>query len=137
MTLADFCRETRNWFDVSRHKGNFTIEDGTVNLDFLSEGQYFRILGSVFNNGIYQYNDQLNLKDESFEGQIWAMAVDQEVLDFIKKVTDWEAENADIINGAYASESFGGYSYTLGTNDGGGISWKTHFANELRGWQKV
>lgn len=137
MTITDFCEETRNWFDVSRHIGNFEIENGTTDLDFLQEGQFFRIVGSIFNDGVYQYNDKLNLKDETFKGAIWAMAVPQTVIDLIDKIKQWETDNAQALNGAFASESFGGYSYSLGTSGGEGLNWQTHFKNDLERWQKI
>ena len=42
-----------NWFVAPDgiHEGTFTITDGSIDLsDFLQDGQYFRICGSVFND---------------------------------------------------------------------------------------
>ena len=47
-----------NWFVAPDgiHEGTFTITDGSIDLsDFLQDGQYFRICGSVFNDGVYAY----------------------------------------------------------------------------------
>lgn len=137
MTLTDLCEVLRNWFDVDRHIGDFTIENGTLDLDYLAEGQYFRIVGSIFNDGVHLNNDKLSLKDESFHGAIWSMAVPQNVVDLVTKITEWETDNADALKGAYASESFGGYSYSLGTSGGEGLSWQSHFKKELERWQKI
>ena len=137
MTITDFCEVTRNWFDVDRRIGRFEIENGTITLDFLREGQFFRIVGSVFNDGVYKYDDELELKDEVFDGAIWSMAVPNVVLDLVAKINQWETDNADTLNGAYQSESFGGYSYSLGTSGGEGMTWQTHFKKDLERWQKI
>ena len=56
--LTAICAELRNWFVVPNgvHIQAYTISGGSIApLDFLQEGQYFRIIGSVFNDGVYQY----------------------------------------------------------------------------------
>ena len=90
--LTELCQELKNWFDASRHFGTFTIEDGELSVSFLQDGQYFRIVGSVFNDGVYKYEPNLTptqehpethrpvLKDETFDGAIWALAVPPEVI---------------------------------------------------------
>jgi hypothetical protein len=137
MTLTDLCEELRNWFDVSRHFGEFEIENGTIDLDFLQEGQFFRIVGSVFNDGVYQYNNKLELKDEIFNGAIWAMAVPQNVLDVLESMTKWEEKNADALNSPYSSESFGGYSYNKATDENGNLTVYGAFKKALNRWRKV
>lgn len=141
MTLTDFCRETKNWFEVKKYFGKFEIADKTLEISSLQTGQYFRIVGSIFNDGVYQY-PETNLKDEVFDGAIWAMAVPKEVMDLITEMTAWETANADAINSPYQSESFGGYSYSKasGTRDGNGdsvVSWQNQFAKKLNKWRKI
>lgn len=59
MTLTDLCKELNNWFVTSIHHDNFTIKNGEINLadmvvdGSLQNGQYFRIVGSVFNDGVH------------------------------------------------------------------------------------
>ena len=75
--LTEICAELRNWFVVPDgvHIGTYTISGGSIApLDFLQEGHHFRIVGSVFNDGVYQY-PATSLTDEVFEGAVWAMAV--------------------------------------------------------------
>ena len=70
--LTELLAEIRNYFEVpnGRHFGTFTISGGSIApLDFLQEGQYFRIVGSVFNDGVYQY-PAASLTDEVFEGAV-------------------------------------------------------------------
>lgn len=134
MTLTDLCNEIKNWFDVSRHYGEFEIKNGTIDLDFLSEGQFFRIIGSTFNDGVYQYS--LNdLKDDKFDGAIWAMAVPPAVLELLDRINEYTEKYSSSIDSPYQSESFGGYSYSKENN--GNVNWKSKFSSELNRWRKI
>ena len=70
--LNEVCLEIRNFFDKNQPKifGDIIISGGAItNADFLSdiqENQYFRIIGSVFNDGVYQYTDKLELYQRTF-----------------------------------------------------------------------
>ena len=137
--LTEICAELRNYFEVpnGRHFGTFTISGGSIApLDFLQEGQYFRIVGSVFNDGVYQYPDT-SLTDEVFEGAVWAMAVPATLIALsaeIKAYNDSDVGKAS----PYTSESFGGYSYTKATDaNGAPIGWKKAFASRLNKWRKL
>lgn len=74
--LEELMRECRNWFVAPNgvHLGTFTVKEGSIALPFLVYGQYFRIVGSVFNDGVYEYGN-VYLQDETFEGAIWALSV--------------------------------------------------------------
>ena len=116
--LTEICAEIRNYFEVpnGRHFGTFTISGGSIApLDFLQEGQYFRIIGSVFNDGVHKYGEA-NLTDEKFDGAVWAMAVPPAVVDLSEKIKAYNDSDAGKAS-PYTSESFGGYSYTKATND--------------------
>lgn len=141
MKITDFCAEIHNWFDVERSFGMFTIKNGSLVISGLQEGQFFRIIGSVFNDGVYQY-PAANLVDETFDGAVWAMAVPPDVISLIADMTDWETANAEALNSPYSSESFGGYSYTKASGGGsasgdGTANAFSHFADRLRRWRKV
>lgn len=142
MELTELCQELRNWFVVDKTFGEFTISEGEISLsDFLQNGQYYRIIDSVFNDGVHKYPSS-NLTDEVFEGAIVAMAVPPAVIALLDDITAWETDNADAIKSPYSSESFGGYSYTKATgsgSDGTGNSadYRTVFANRLSKWRKV
>lgn len=141
MTITDFCAEVHNWFDLKRSFGKFVIKDGKLVIDDMLEGQYFRIIGSVFNDGVYQYPVD-GLSDETFDGAIWYMAVPPQVLSLITEMNDWASNNASILDSPYSSESFGGYSYTKssGSNANGGdgtITVFSHFSDKLKRWRKV
>ena len=122
-----------NWFAVGRYDDTYTIEDGGITLPFLVNGQYFRIVGSLFNDGIYQY--PADLIDETFDGSVWALAIPKALLSTVDEITAWQAKNGD--SGPYTSESFGGYSYSKATNSKGlAVGWRDVFAAQLAPWKK-
>lgn len=122
-----------NWFVVGRYDDTYTIEDGGITLPFLVDGQYFRIVGSLFNDGVYRYPAELT--DETFDGSVWAMAIPKALLPKVEEITAWTAKNGD--SGPYTSESFGGYSYSKATNSKGlAVGWRDVFAAQLAPWKK-
>lgn len=131
-----------NYFERDIVDGSFTIFDGSVVLDFLQDGQYFRIHGSVFNDGVHRYpaND---LTDETFTGQVWAMAVPPAVVALADEITAWVDKYGDAMNSPYQSESFGGYSYSKGSgqnssNDSSNpADWRVVFGSRLNHWRKI
>lgn len=144
--LSEICKELNNWFDKKRIFGKFTISDGTLlNVDIL-EGQYFRIVGSVLNDGVYLYQGEHNitppLKNESFDGAVWLMAVPSDVLNLDGEITAWLEQYSNAVLSPYQSESFGGYSYTKasgasGSSNPNGASWQAIFGGRLNRWRKI
>lgn len=140
--LSELCAELRNYFLIHKesdiHSGTYVIENGGIDLDdILIEGQYFRIVGSVLNDGVYQYPTN-ELYDETFKGAIWAMAVPPAVIALASEIESWQNENANVLNTPYQSESFGGYSYSKGGGaDGGAYTWKDQFSSRLNKWRRI
>ena len=143
--LTELCHELKNYFlrdrEADIHTGTYTISGGEIEpLDFLIDGQYFRIVGSVLNDGVYKYGE-LNgeLQDETFEGAVWAMAVPPSVVALAAEIETWCETNADAINSPYQSESFGGYSYNKGSGVGGGngATWQTQFSEKLKNYRRI
>lgn len=137
--LEQVLRHLNNWFLVEIHAGTFTVENGGIALPFLRDGQYFRVVGSVFNDGLHQYpcSDLLN---ETFDGAVWALAVPKAVVDLSLEIEKWQTKNGEAAASPYASESFGGYSYTKrsGSSDSGGVSaWQDAFRARLNPWRKL
>ena len=124
-----------NWFAVGRYDDTYTIEGGRLTLPFLVNGQYYRIVGSLFNDGLYRYGEETLLTDETFEGEIWALAVPKSVLAITEEITTWIEKNGAA--GPYTSESFGGYSYSKATNAKGmAVGWRDVFSSQLAPWKK-
>ena len=147
--LTEICAEIRNYFlrDYRKdiHEGTFTISDRRIeSLSFLQDGQYYRIVGSVFNDGVHKYGDVFDpLVDETFSGAVWAMAVPPAVIALDSKIASWIDENRETLNSPYQSESFGGYSYSKSTGGSGGddvpiaYSWENQFAKELNPYRRI
>lgn len=103
-----------NWFPVEGgiHSGTYTVKDGSIALPFLQNGQYFRIVGSVFNDGLHRYGPDMEaLTDETFDGTIWALAIPKAVIDAAREAEAWFAKNGAVADSPFSSESFGGYAY--------------------------
>ena len=144
MGLTELCQELRNWFERDKYFDTFTIENGAIIVPdgSLQNGQFFRVIGSVFNDGVHKYGVD-ELTDEVFRGAIWAMAVPPAVIDLSERISEWETKYGDSVSSPYSSESFGGYSYTKANsgrgNAGSGSSptWQSTFASELNRWRKI
>lgn len=137
--LTELCQELHNWFNDEVVTGTFVIANGEVSLPFLQEGQYFRIVGSVFNDGVHQYGAASRLTDETFAGAIWPMKIPQAVIDLSEKIADWETNNGSAVLSPYQSESWAGYSYSLksGSGESGSTGWQSVFARQLNRWRKM
>ena len=138
--LEQVLMNIRRWFPVEGgiHSGTFTIKDGGITLPFLADGQYFRICGSVFNDGLHQYN-VLDLVDETFNGTIWALAIPKAVIELADEIQKWQEKNGEASVSPYQSESFGGYSYSKATDaeTGGAVTWQSAFKRQLSAWRKI
>lgn len=129
----------RNWFVADKRTGRVRIEGGSLVPPAglgLKEGQYVRITGSTFNDGLHAwpYN---GLTDEEFVGTVWALAIPQAVVDLADEIAAWQTEHAKELDSPYASESFGGYSYTRVGGDGSPITWRQQFKARLDPWRKL
>lgn len=139
--LEQVLMHLNNWFLVPDgiHEDTYIIEDGGIALPFLQMGQYFRICGSVFNDGLHQYPAE-DLKPETFGGSVWALAIPQSVIDLAAEIDAWETKNGAVANGPYQSENyFGQYSYTKATDaqTGGAVTWQSAFRSRLNQWRKI
>lgn len=137
MDLTNLCAEIRNYFETQKRFGTFTISGGSISpSNFLQSGQYYRIVGSVFNDGVHRHPAH-DLTDETFDGAVWAMAVPPAVVELLHKIDDFEKTEANSPT-AYTSESFGGYSYTKATDENGlPVGWRSVFRSELNRWRKL
>ena len=151
--LQEICEEIRNYFISSREVGTFTIADGVLSPSVsLKEGQRFLIAGSDLNDGIYTYhadgltNDDdsagAGLTDEVFTGAVCGLSIPPQVIALSAEISEWVAKYGDVINSPYASESFGGYSYSRATGSGADGSsrsagWQDVFKSRLNRWRRV
>ena len=138
--LEQVLMHLNNWFLVPGgiHEDAYTIKDGSIALPFLQNGQYFRICGRMCNDGLHQY-PSVNMKNETFDGTVWVLAIPDAVIDLAAEIDAWEIKNGAAAVGPYQSESFGGYSYTKATDThtGGAVTWQSAFRSRLNAWRKL
>jgi len=151
MILTEICQHLRNWFDRNQKKyhGEIRILDGELIIPdskfTLQDGQYYRIIGSVFNDGVHCYNSESLIDENEFEGSVWSMAIPPALIALASEIEVWQAKYGDVESTAmspYNSESFGGYSYSKSSGSSasgtaGGASWQSVFANRLNAWRKI
>ena len=150
--LTQICQYLRNWFDRYEPKlvGTFVIDSengitykGADVSSYLKTGQYIRIIGSTFNDGVHILGSA-ELTPEEFDGAIWGMAIPKVLIDLAEEIDAWNTKYKDAQNSPYSSESFAGYSYTKasgnGNNGGSGASgatWQDVFGSRLAPWRKI
>lgn len=147
--LTELCGYLKNWFDKERIIDTFTLVDGVLRADHtdlsIQSGQYIRIVGSVFNDGIYQYPlNAEEMTDEAFYGAVWLLAIPKEIIAIAQDIERWMAQYGGADSSAmspFNSESFGGYSYSKSAGaSGGGTSsgdWQSAYASRLKKWRKI
>ena len=142
-----------NYFVLKKYRGQFVIESGNLVCDFLQDGQYFKIVHSVFNDGVHQWfasaptdptEEREQLHDENFSGEVWAMAVPPTLIALAAEIEEWLSKYGDAASSPFNSESFGGYSYTKatgadtsGNGSNPGTGWQSVFASRLNHWRKI
>lgn len=152
--LTEICQYLHNWFDrkpdgtsYAKYTGEFNIVGGQLVLEGLAGGQYFRILGSLFNDGVHEFSPADVLTDETFTGSVWALGIPPAVVALASEIEQWQAMYGSVTSEAmspYQSESFAGYSYS---KSGGGSAdassgtqsgtWQSAFASRLSPWRKI
>ena len=142
--LEEILRTLHNWFERDGLVGDFTVAGGALLLPdgFLKDGQYFRVLGSTFNDGLHCWPAS-DMMDEDFSGEVRALAVPPAVISLSQEVEEWVRSNRKALDAPYASESFGGYSYTkenVSVPQGGSYAssgWRAHFRDQLNQWRRL
>lgn len=152
MTVPELCAYTHNFFDRydEPFAGGFIIgtdyiwntfnfeEDMIVNptniLDGLAPHQYYKIEGSIFNDGVHEAGEALI--PEKFHGTVQPMRVPSAFAALAKKIDDYD--NALPSGGVYVSQSFNGWSGTMATGaDGLPADGKTRYRKEINQWRKI
>lgn len=143
LILTEVCEYLNNYFWQKKITGVFSIEEGSIQIPALKEGQYFRIIGSTFNDGVHLY-PATDLTDEEFEGAIWAMAVPSTVIAIASDIKEWQTLYGGADSSAmspFNSESFGGYSYSKSgsgnENSGSNASWQDVFGGRLNKYRRL
>lgn len=139
--LEELLRTLNNWFERDSLVGDFKVVGGALLVPegFLKEGQYLRVIGSTFNDGLscWPVHDMV---DEEFAGEVRALAVPPAVVALSEQIDKWRADNQKALDAPYASESFGGYSYSKEgsvSSQNGSTGWRAHFRDQLNQWRKL
>lgn len=138
--LYEIMERINNFFIVKSFKGTWAIEGGKIALPFVQTNQYILIQGSIFNDGVYKYTDDLVLENETFDGVISGLAVPKSFLALADEIMEWQNKNKDIITSPYSSETFDGYSYSMASGnsaENGSKSWYKAFSDRLAMYRKV
>lgn len=147
-TIFEVCQYLKNWFDRNQEKyfGDITISNGALTTNYgLKPNQYFRIVGSSLNDGVYQYPTTV-LTDETFNGAIWGMALPPAFVALLDDIEAWKAKYAaadSVAMSPFTSESVPGvYSYSK--NSGGNDTttdksgtWQGAFGARLASYRKM
>lgn len=141
--IDQVCALIHNWFceDADVRAGDYTVEDGALDVDFLLPGQYFRVVGSVFNDGVWKYPAE-DMADETFTGEIWPMRLPRDFVALCAEIETWQGKYGAAMLSPYTNESvIGVYSYTkAATGTGGAYSataWADAFKVKLNRWRKL
>lgn len=136
--ITELCQECNNYFPVVKTIGTFKIQGGIITPPVeLAEGQYFRIIGSLFNDGVHKYGDAQDvlIDEPDFKGAVWSMSVPKAFVQLSDDIDSFQTLHAD---SPYISESFGGYSYTRGTTKTGAcVTWREQFSSRLNMWRRI
>lgn len=147
-TIFEVCQYLQNWFDRNqpRYIGGITIQNGALSETYgLKVGQYFRIVDSTLNEGVYKY-PLTTLMDETFNGAIWGMALPKAFVALLDDIEAWKAKYASadsVAMSPFTSESVPGvYSYSK--NSGGNDTttdkagtWQGVFGARLAPYRKM
>lgn len=146
LVLTEICEYLNNYFCEKKITGKFTISGGSLSVEGLKSGQYIRIVGSTFNDGVHLYPIPAaeKLTDEEFTGAVWAMAVPQTVIALASDIKDWQTKYGGASSAAmspFNSESFAGYSYSKGSsgnaNSGSNITWQDVYGGRLNKYRRL
>lgn len=114
--LTRICAKLKNHFLRNKYEGEFTLVSGTAPLELL-DGQFFVIVNSNLNDGVFQNTAEslAKIQPETFTGRIWTMKVPVDFLELVEDIDRLNAkvEELGLLDKGYASESFGGYTYSL------------------------
>lgn len=148
--LTELCHEVNNYFRLSINTGTYSVVGGALtNIPSnVQEGQYIRIVGSVFNDGVHKYKASgMNLVNENeFKGAVWLLAIPPEFVSLSEEINEWVTKYGGADSAAlspFNSESFEGYSYSKGSasnsngSSGNPNSWQAIYGDRLAKFRRV
>lgn len=145
--MTEICEYLHNWFceDSDMIIGNIVVGDSEITVPYcaIQPGQYIRIVGSVFNDGVWKYGEA-EFHPETYDGAVWLMRVPQAFINLVTEIENWQAKYGGVDSKAmspFNSESFAGYSYSKSSGGSGEVAsptnWQGVFAARLSPWRKL
>lgn len=140
--LIDIMRHIKNFFSYSSEDGTFKIENniltGINNKPLV--GQYFALVGSVLNDGVYKATDSLKMpegaKDEVWEGTVYLLRIPREFLTLAEEIKAFNESPTGAASNI-TSASFGIQSMSFATDANGNKSgWESTFAKRLNPYRR-
>lgn len=124
MDITPICHSVNNYFPKEIKTGEFELTTETAPVSML-DGQYFRVKGSILNDGVYQNNAEslATIVPETFKGTITLMAVPKDFIGLCNEIDSFNAKIFELgmADTGFTSESFGGYSYSKAANLSGAL----------------
>lgn len=166
-TIEALCAECNNYHDTDRIIGTFTIENGSIALPFLRENQFFRIVGSTWNDGVYIYSQDSfivrsstweevmngNLNWEEVRAKTWGDLVEHDLVDEVFYGAIWpmrmpraflelskkiaEYNESDAAKVSPFTSESISGHYSYTKASPSDNSWEKVFASKLKRWRKV
>lgn len=137
VSVAAVMRHCRNFFPTGYADGTFRIT-GNVLADV--DSPWVFIQGSRYHDGVWRVLDGYltersveGMCDEEFTGRVWLLAPPDDFLAICKAIREYDEKNPV---GAYASETFGAYSYSRGAA-GKDAGWAAVFAAQLAPYRRM
>lgn len=146
--LTEILQFLRNWFCKTKYFGEFTISEGALQTRYdngvefsavnIVNGQYFRIIGSAFNDGVWKFGEN-GLTDEIFSGAVWVLAIPPAVVALAKEIADWQDKYGASVSSPWQSESYarGSYSRSKVAISENSLNWRSVFEDRLSPWRKI
>lgn len=112
--MEDLMLYTKNYFYRWKEYGTYAINNSQIACrGQYKVGQYVRIIGSVFNDGVHEIHSVTNntitinnLRNEEFKGYICGLAVPKEFYDLVQDIKAYRLKHMP--NLGMQSESFAG-----------------------------
>lgn len=141
--ILSVMREIKNFFEVSKETGTFTIQDEVLTgfKNTYPIGSYIAITGSIMSNNVYLVNDNLmtltGAKNEVFNGVIYQLAPPKDFLELVKQIEEFnDSETGTPSN--VASSSFGIENISFVTDKDGIVAgWQSVFGRQLHKYRKM